>query len=126
MYRIALWYPELVSHIVSICTPYTAPSKNFASLKELVNSRKLPNFGYQLQLSSGQLESAIQSREQIKQLLNGLYGGRTSSGEPGFDVEHGIHLDRLPQLNHTPLVSKQMLDIYADLYAKNGIHGTRE
>ncbi|KAL9028020.1 MAG: hypothetical protein Q9196_003557, partial [Gyalolechia fulgens] len=124
VYRIALWYPELVSHIFSVCTPYIAPSKNFASLEDLVKSGRLPNFGYQLQFSSGQLENAVQSREQIKQLLNGLYGGRASSGEPAFDVEHGVHLDRLSQLNHTPLVSKQMLDIYANQYAKNGIHGT--
>ncbi|KAL8936109.1 MAG: hypothetical protein Q9216_005101 [Gyalolechia sp. 2 TL-2023] len=62
----------------------------------------------------GQLEDAIQSSEQIKQLLNGLYGGRTSSGEQAFDVEHGVYLEKLSQLNQTPLVSEQMLDIYVD------------
>lgn len=123
VYRIALWYPQLVSHIFSICTPYTAPSKRFASLDDIVKSGRLPNFGYQLQLSSGQLEHVIQSRAQIKQLLNGLYGGRTPDGEQGFDVEHGVHLDRLSHLSRTPLLSEKMLDLYADQYAKNGIHG---
>lgn len=124
MYRIALWYPELVTHIFTICTPYTAPSKQHAPLEELVKSGKLPNFGYQIQLASGQLEEAIQSRDQIRQLLNSLYGGMTASGLPGFDVKTGVHLDRLAQLDHTKLVSERMLDFYADQYARNGIHST--
>ncbi|KAL8916716.1 MAG: hypothetical protein Q9208_008363 [Pyrenodesmia sp. 3 TL-2023] len=114
VYRIYLWYPSLVSHIFSICTPYTPPSRSVASIEDVVKSGRLPNLGYQLQLASGQLEDAIQSREQIRQLLNGLYGGRTSSGELGFNVEHGVQLNRLPRLNHTPLLSKEMLDYYAD------------
>ncbi|KAI4286310.1 MAG: hypothetical protein L6R35_004434 [Caloplaca aegaea] len=124
VFRIALWYPDFVTHIFSICTPYTAPSKNFTPLEVIVKSGRLPNFGYQLQLVSGQLENAIQSKEQIRQLLNGLYGGRTATGEPGWDVEHGIYLDRLHRLKDTVLVSKEMLDYYADQYAINGLHGT--
>ncbi|KAL8901113.1 MAG: hypothetical protein Q9207_005365 [Kuettlingeria erythrocarpa] len=124
VYRICLWYPNLVTHAFSVCTPYTPPTKNFTSIEDIVQRGRLPNFGYQLQLASGQLEDAIQSRQQIRQLLNALYGGRTSSGEPGFNVEHGVQLDRLPRLNHTSLLSKKMLDYYADQYAKNGIHGT--
>ncbi|KAI4260997.1 MAG: hypothetical protein L6R42_003800 [Xanthoria sp. 1 TBL-2021] len=124
VYRIALWCPELVTHIFTVCTPYTAPSKTYEPLEEMVKSGKVPNFGYQLQLASGQLEEVIRSREQIRQLLNGLYGGMTSEGLPGFDVKTGVHLDRLPQLRHTKLMSKRLLDFYAEQYAKNGIHGT--
>ncbi|KAL8775331.1 MAG: hypothetical protein Q9209_000338 [Squamulea sp. 1 TL-2023] len=90
----------------------------------MVQSGKVSNFGYQLQLASGQIEAAIQSREQIRQLLNGLYGGMTSDGPAGFDVKTGVHLDRLPLLKQTILVDERMLDFYADQYAKNGIHGT--
>lgn len=126
VYRIALWYPELVSHLFCICTPYRPPFKDFTPLEDIIKSGKLPNFGYQLQLASGQLEGAIQSRDQIRLLLNSIYGGRTSSGEPGVDVKNGVYLDRLPQLQDTPLVSKEMLDYYADEYARNGIHGTRK
>lgn len=124
VYRIALWCPELVTHIFTVCTPYTAPSKSYASLEEMVKSGRVPNFGYQLQLAGGQLEEAIQSREQIRQLLNGLYGGATSNGLSGFDVKTGVHLDRLPQLKQTKLMSERLLDFYADQYAKNGIHGS--
>ncbi|KAL8876218.1 MAG: hypothetical protein Q9198_005548 [Flavoplaca austrocitrina] len=90
----------------------------------MVKSGRVPNFGYQLQLASGQLEEAIQSTEQIRQLLNGLYGGVTDDGLPGFDVKSGVYLDRLPQLKQTKLMSQRMLDFYADQYAKNGLHGT--
>ncbi|KAL8815557.1 MAG: hypothetical protein Q9223_005319 [Gallowayella weberi] len=124
VYRIALWYPKLVTHIFAICTPYTAPSKRFASLEEMVRGGKVPNFGYQLQLASSELEDTIQSREQIRQLLNGLYGGMTQSGLSAFEVKTGVHLDRLPRLDHTKSVSERMLDFYADQYARNGIHGT--
>ncbi|KAL9049791.1 MAG: hypothetical protein Q9206_005356 [Seirophora lacunosa] len=119
VFRIAIWYPDLVTHIFSICTPYTAPSKSFTPLEVIVKSGRLPNFGYQLQLASGQLEDTIQSKEQIRQLLNALFGGRTSTGEPGFDVEHGIHLDRLHRLEDATLVGEEMLDYYANQYALN-------
>ncbi|KAL8855000.1 MAG: hypothetical protein Q9221_000196 [Calogaya cf. arnoldii] len=96
----------------------------FAPLEELVHSGRVPNFGYQLQLASGHVEEAVQSREQIRQLLNGLYGGTTSSGQPGFDVKDGVDLHRLTQLKHTRLMSERLLNFYADQYAKNGMHGT--
>ncbi|KAL8672076.1 MAG: hypothetical protein Q9168_003436 [Polycauliona sp. 1 TL-2023] len=124
VYRIALWCPELVTHIFTICTPYTPPSKSYTSLQEMVKNGRVPNFGYQLQLASGQLEKAVQSKEHIEQLLNGLYGGLTSDGLSGFDVKTGVHLERLPQLKPTKLMSTRLLDFYADQYAKNGIHGT--
>lgn len=119
-----MWLPELVTHIFAVCTPYMAPSKSYVSLEEMVKSGRVPNFGYQLQLASSQLEEAIQSRGQIRQLLNALYGGATSNGLPGFDVKTGVQLDRLPQLKHTKLMGERLLDFYADQYAKNGIHGT--
>ncbi|KAL8925205.1 MAG: hypothetical protein Q9172_002310 [Xanthocarpia lactea] len=124
VYRIALWHPELVTQVFTICTPYTAPSNKYASLEDIVKSGRLPNFGYQIQLASGQLEATIESRDQIKQLLNALYGATTSGGLPGFDVKTGVHLDRLPQLGHTKLVNERMLDFYADQYAIHGLHGT--
>ncbi|KAL9001569.1 MAG: hypothetical protein Q9169_000144 [Polycauliona sp. 2 TL-2023] len=124
VYRIALWCPELVTHIFSICTPYTPPSKSYTSLEDMIKSGKVPNFGYQLQLASGQLEEAIRSKAQIQQLLNGLYGGLTSEGLPGFDVKTGVHLDRLHQLKPTKMMNERLLEHYTEQYARNGIHGT--
>ncbi|KAL9603922.1 MAG: hypothetical protein Q9219_000860 [cf. Caloplaca sp. 3 TL-2023] len=124
VYRIALWYPELVTHIFTICTPYTPPSKTFPSLEGIVKSGKLPNLAYQLQLASGQLEDAVQSKQQIRQFLSSLYGAKTPSGELGFDVRHGAYLDKLPQLGQPAVMAKEMLDLYVDEYTKSGIHGT--
>ncbi|KAI9877118.1 MAG: hypothetical protein M1830_004742 [Pleopsidium flavum] len=123
VYRVALWYPDFVTHLFSVCTPYWVPSKDYKPLEELVKTR-LPNFKYQLQLASGEIEKAISSREQIKQFLNGLYGGRGPNGEVGFIPEQGVLLQNLPKLKPTRLLGEKELDYYADQYARNGLHGT--
>jgi len=107
VYRVALWYPALVTHLFSVCTPYWAPSKDFKPLEELVKTR-LPNFAYQLQLASGEIEKQVSSKEQIKQFLNGLYGGRGPNGEVGFIPEQGVLLQNLLVLNHTRLLSEKV------------------
>lgn len=107
VYRVALWYPDLVTHLFSVCTPYPVPSKEFKPLEELVKTR-LPNFTYQLQLASGEIEKHISSKEQIKQLLNGLYGGRGPNGEVGFIPIQGVLLENLPKLSHTRLLSEKV------------------
>lgn len=124
VYRIALWYPNLVRHLFSVCTPYWSPTKEFTPLKDLVDAGKIPNFAYQLQLASGAVEKRIQTKEQIRQFLNGMYGGMSPDHEPGFDVRHGLKFEVLPRLRHTRLVNEATLDHYADQYAKNGLHGT--
>ncbi|KAL9612779.1 MAG: hypothetical protein Q9167_002664 [Letrouitia subvulpina] len=124
VYRIALWHPDLVEKIFAVCTPYHPPSKLYTPLEELVKSGALPNFGYQLQLASGELEKVIRSKDEIKQMLNALYGARGTGREFAFDAEHGVKLELLPHLGKTVLMSEEMLEYYADKYARNGIHGT--
>ena len=126
VYRIALWHPDFVTHLFSVCTPYWAPSKEYVSIETLVQSGKMPNLAYQLQLASGTVEEKIKSRDQIRQLLNGMYGGMSPDKERAFDVKDGIRFDLFPRLQQTKLVDGATLDYYADQYAKNGIHGTRE
>lgn len=125
VYRIALWYPDFVTHLFSVCTPYWAPSKEYMPLDKLVHSGRLPNFAYQLQLASGVVEKKITSRDHIKQFLNALYGGLSPEREKGFDSRHGLHSDVLPRLLPTKLVDGATLDYYADQYAKNGMYGPR-
>ena len=107
MYRIALWHPDFVTHVFSICTPYWAPSKQFIPLEDMVKT-VLPNFGYQLQLASGEIEKAIVSKEQIRQFLNGLYGGKGPNGEIGVNVREGVQIENLPKLDPTPLLSPKV------------------
>ncbi|MCJ1413409.1 hypothetical protein MMC19_007514 [Ptychographa xylographoides] len=124
VYRVALWYPEIISHLFSVCTPYLAPAKGkYVSLQDIVTT-VLPNFGYQLQLGSGEVEKVLDSREQIRLFLNAMYGGKGPNGEVGFSPQSGIIFENLPHLGPSPLLSAQELDYYADEYAKNGLRGT--
>ena len=108
MYRVALWYPEIISHLFSVCTPYLAPAKGkYVSLQDIVTT-VLPNFGYQLQLGSGEVEKVLDSREQIRLFLNAMYGGKGPNGEVGFSPQSGIIFENLPHLGPSPLLSAQV------------------
>lgn len=121
-YRLALWYPQLVTHLISVCTPYSKPSQHFVTLEEYI---KVTNFGYQLKLAGGQIDG-ITSKQQIKQFLNAAYGGQGQDGTPGFSIQHGLNFENLSHLQPTKLVSDAVLDYYADQYSRNGLRGTSE
>ncbi|KAL1979931.1 hypothetical protein VTN96DRAFT_4887 [Rasamsonia emersonii] len=121
-YRVALWHPDLVSHVITVCVPYFPPSKVYIPLEELVKTH-IPSFAYQLQLKSGELEKAISTKDEIRQFLIGLYGGRTDDGKPGFDVSKGVLLENLKGLKPSKLLSKEEIAYYADEFARHGIHG---
>ena len=119
-HRFALWYPELVRGLFTVCTPYTPPSKEYIPLQEVV--KRVPNFGYQIQLAGGEVEEKVKTKEQIKGLLNGLFGGRTKDGNVGgFDVRAGIDFTCLKDLTRTRLMSEEMLDYYAEEYSRQGV-----
>ena len=75
---------------------------------ETLIETNLPNFRYQLQFRSGEVEENIISKEQIRQFLNGLYGGKGPAGETGFSVEEGVQFKNLPSLGPTPLMSSRV------------------
>lgn len=122
VYRVALWHPQLVTHLFSVCTPFTPPSKEYRSLEFYIKQGILSNFTYQLRLADGQIE-CLKSKNQIRQFLNGMYGGRGPNGEFAFDTREGVYLNRLPLLEKTQLVSNDILDYYASQYEKNGLNG---
>ena len=107
MYRVALWHPELISHLFSVCTPYMAPTKHFVSLEDAVRT-VLPQFGYQIHLASGEVEKVIVSKEQIRQFLNALYGGHGPNGEILFSPEKGIIFENLPKIGPSPLLTERV------------------
>lgn len=123
VYRVALWHPELISTLFTVCVPYRAPSGQNIDFEMAVKTI-LPNFGYQLHLGSGEVETHIKTREQIKQFLNALYGGRGANGEVGFDVRSGPNYENLPKLRQSPLITPEILDFYSHQYEKAGIHGS--
>ncbi|KAG9240640.1 epoxide hydrolase [Calycina marina] len=117
VYRIAMYYPKLISAFFSICTPFQPPKTKY------VPASSMPNFKYQLQFGGPDLEREISGEEKIKQFLNAMYGGRGPKGEPAFHVSHGAYMQNLPILCHTILLSKPELDYYTKRYAIHGMHG---
>lgn len=106
-YRVALWHPELVSHLFTVCVPYARPMAENVSLEDLVRNAA-PNFAYQLQFKSGELEKVIRSKGDIRQFLVALYGGRTEAGEVGFDAHKGVLLDKIGGLRPSKLLSEEV------------------
>ena len=138
-YRVALWHPELVTHVFTVCVPYAAPTRKYLSLEDFV-ATIAPHFAYQLQFRSGELENAIRSEEDIKKFLSALYGGRTEDREVGFDAQVGVLLETLSRLRPSRLLneevcqsiyvsrincadSNQELDYYAKEFSRNGLNG---
>lgn len=121
VYRFAQYFPDLVTHVFSICTPYSSPQQRYVDLHTLVSTR-LPNFRYQLDFASGAIEEAVQSKREIRAFLNGAYGGRSPNGE-FFFTKNGVQLDRLPLIGSSPLLTERELDFYVSEFARHGIHG---
>lgn len=117
VYRVAMYYPELISAVFSVCTPFMPPQPEYKPMS------RLPNFKYQLQFSGPEVEDKIKGEEKIRQFLTGLYGGRTKEGELGFGVETGIYFDKIEHLGPSPLLTKEEMDFYVERYAINGMHG---
>lgn len=121
VYRCANYYPDLVSHVFSVCTPYAPPAKEYFPLDEVV--RRAPQFGYQKHLAGPEVEATIKSDDQIRQFLSGMYGARTSDRQVLFSPETGLKLDILHKLGKTPLLDENEMDYYVQEYSRHGLHG---
>ncbi|KAJ6091163.1 Epoxide hydrolase [Penicillium canescens] len=120
-YRIALWYPELVSHIVTFCVPYFPPTKAYEPLEDLVKTTQ-PNFIYQLQFQSGEIEKRIKTSDEIRQFLIALYEGATDDGMVGF-TSRGVLFENLKDLKPSNLLTPAEYDHYAEEFSRSGING---
>lgn len=123
VWRMAAWKPHLVTHVFSVCTPYTPPMKQFISTEELVKG-PIPQFGYQLHLASPEVEGRIKSKDDIRKFLHGLYGARGPRREVPFTPEKGVNFEVLQTVGETFLLSRKEMDYYVDQYHRNGLHGT--
>jgi hypothetical protein len=108
VWRTVLWHPELVSHVFSVCTPYDTPKTTFISTEELVNG-PAPQFGYQIHLASGEVEKRIQSRDDIRQFLKGMYGGRGPNRELIFSPQKGILFENLHKVGNSLLLTEKVI-----------------
>lgn len=111
VYRIGQWYPELVTHIFSVATPYLEVQDRFVPTEELV-AGPLPNFGYQLQLGSKDqvFEKAVHNEATIRKFLKMAYGGQLPSKAPTFTPESGFNLKAVAteEVSMTPLLSQEV------------------
>ncbi|KAF2763482.1 alpha/beta-hydrolase [Pseudovirgaria hyperparasitica] len=122
VWRMVHFHPELVTHVFAICTPYAAPQKEYASIESLVDG-VLPQFAYQIHLRSPEVEGKINTREQIRHFIDGLYGASGPNAELAFDPYKGVLFENLPKLQRGPLLSDQELDYYTEQYSRTGLHG---
>ncbi|PNS17427.1 hypothetical protein CAC42_7110 [Sphaceloma murrayae] len=122
VYRFAQWYPKLVTHVFSVCTPFVAPSPKFFSSEDLAKG-PVPQFGYQVHLASGEVEAAVQTRDDLEQFLNGVYGGNVPKGRVFMTPEKGIDLDLLGKVERSELVEDDEMKYVGDQYSRNGLHG---
>ncbi|KAJ5770214.1 uncharacterized protein N7511_002265 [Penicillium nucicola] len=121
-YRIALWHPDLVSHLFTVCVPYARPMEQEVQLEDLVRTAA-PHFAYQIQFASGEVEKVVKSDDDIRQFLLALYGGRNERGDVGFDAHHGVLVDRLGGLKRSKLLSEDEIEFYVREFGRNGVQG---
>ena len=125
-WRIPLWYPNLVKAIFVICTPYNpppAPGASYVPLRVLVERNILPNFGYQLQFATDEIESQVVGADKIRQFLRTMYGGRTPKGEVAFDIATGLLLDKYMHVGDAPIISAKEMEYMVQEYARHGLKG---
>ena len=98
VFRVAQWYPDLVSHVFSVCTPYFHVSDQYVPTEALVKG-PVPQFGYQLQFGSldQKVEKVVNNEAKVRKFLLGAYGGKPSSGRKFMTPEHGIELSTIEE-----------------------------
>ncbi|KAK3942962.1 alpha/beta-hydrolase [Diplogelasinospora grovesii] len=121
VWRIALWHPELLKAVFSVCTPYPPPRDMYISPEMLV--QMLPNFKYQLQLGGPDVQREIVGKEKLRQLLNGIYGGRGPNREPAFSTEKGVLFENLDKIGQSPLLTPEETSFYVQEYERHGMRG---
>ncbi|KAJ2999371.1 hypothetical protein NUW58_g9 [Xylaria curta] len=122
VWRMAMYYPQLVRAVFSFCVPYFPPEPVIVSTEELVKA--MPKFRYQLFLADGSVEAAVgHTADNMTAFMNGNYGGTTPEGDRVFTAEHGIHAERFSTVGPSPIVSKKIIDHYVQEYLRSGLRG---
>ena len=112
VWRVALWHPELIKGVFSVCTPFNNPSETFMDLEDIIARGQVRNFTYQLHLRGPEVETAIQGEEKIRQFLNATFGARGPNGEGVWNVNKGILLENLGVPLRGGLLSGEELACY--------------
>lgn len=122
VWRFALWHPQLLKGVFSICTPYVSPSPVFIDIPEMI--QRLPNFSYQAQLAGPEVEREIGSNpDKIRGLLKGMYGAKGPNEERVFSVEKGVALENIDKMGTCPLLNDEEIEYYVKQYSRTGMRG---
>lgn len=76
------------------------------SIEDVVNG-PLPQFRYQLQLAAGDAE-VLTTKEELRNFMKFVSGGRGPNGEYGFHPLKGIILENLPKLERGPFMTEKV------------------
>jgi len=118
--RIYLWHPEIVTHIVSVCTPYYGLMKKHVPIEELV--KRIPTFTYQIAFNDPQTEKDLEGKEAIDRFMRGLHRGLGDT----FTGEIQVRKDIVTHIGDQPrgkLLTQKDLDYYVKEFSRNGFHG---
>lgn len=111
VWRVSQWYPDLVTHVFSVCTPYFKVFDQYTSTEDLIKGG-VKQFGYQLQFGSPdqKVEKVVKDETTIRKFLLALYGGKAKSGKPLMTPENGVDLDLIEhdEIAMTPLMSEEV------------------
>jgi len=121
VYRIALWYPELVSHLFTVCVPYYPPTSVWTTLEERV--KRMPSTKYMLDNASDVVEKAVDSPEKIKRFLSGIYGGKNEDGSKDriWVATKGYDFSALNKVGPSPFLDEKEMKYYVQEYARQGM-----
>ncbi|KAK5044548.1 hypothetical protein LTR84_010672 [Exophiala bonariae] len=121
VYRIALYFPSLITAIFAVGTPYTPPTPEYNTLNQII--QRIPNYKYQIQFSSGELEHEIRSKHDIRQFFNNIHGATTPEGKRAFNVCTRVDFDKQRRLRENEVFDADEFSYYVDEYARHGING---
>ena len=80
------------------------PAEEYISTEDIA-SKHIPQFGYQIQLASGEVEKHINNEQAIRQFLKATYGGRTANGEGGFEPYKGLNFENLHSIGESKILN---------------------
>ncbi|CAG8468230.1 9424_t:CDS:2 [Ambispora gerdemannii] len=103
VWRMALYYPERVKSVISICTPYIPPRDRYYNIETI--ARMIPTFQYQIYLSHPKAEIELDSNAEA--FFKGSM--RTSKKEDEFKLFDGkIYLGNLNKVTRSSLISDKI------------------
>jgi pimeloyl-ACP methyl ester carboxylesterase len=127
VYKVAMWYPDLVKAFFTIAVPYMPPwlglSTDWRDLSDLVADGTFPTLGYQLQWRDPSIDRNFTTPSQISMMFNTVFGGTTPEGAYGYSVSEGFLYDVMPLLGPNPLVNSSDMDLYVNSIARHGVRG---